>query len=519
MTGLRRFQPSLFDFVFVLWVTVIPIGLGDRVLSTDGDLPRHLRLGEWMIANRAMLTTDNFSYTRGGSPFVAFEWGSEVLYTAVHRIGGLAAVAVLAGIVLAFTYALLMRFLLSHGVEPLLSYLTVMAAALLGASHWVARPHLFTMLLVVILLTRLEEVKERPLWWFAPLFWVWSNIHGGFVYGLVLISMYVAGDFVEWLLSKRSPEWRDRLGYHGLALVLAVGGVILNANGYRLFLHLVAFFGQSFLMETTQEFNSPDFHHLGGKLFLYTIVLILTGLALTRRRPSVPTLFILLANLAFALQAQRNVELFALTALPLIAWHLDPDWRKVPGLGRVRRAFAQESSAQHRGVPSVIFGVEMVVLALFGAKVGSREIIPSGFDPKIFPVAAVTRAREEHLTGRIYSEFIWGGYLLYAWPDQKVFIDGGTDHYGEDLVKQHIQLVTLQPGWRDVLTHWDISLALLATDAPLAHELAREPGWRVRFCDPTAVMLERSGVADDPPGRSTTELMACFHAKEKADQS
>lgn len=519
MTGTRRLQPSLFDFVFVLWVTVIPIALGNRLLSTDGDLPRHLRLGEWMIANRAMLTVDNFSFTRGGQPFVAFEWGSEVIYAAVHRLGGLAGVAVLAGMVLAFTYALLIRFLLSHKVEPLLAYLTVMAAALLGASHWVARPHLFTMLLVVILLTRLEEVDQRPLWWFAPLFWVWSNLHGGFVYGLMLIGMYVAGDLVEWLINRRSPVWRTRLGYHGLALLLAMGGVILNANGYRLFVHLVAFFGQPLLMEKTQEFNSPDFHVLNGKLFLYAIIIILTGLALTRRRPTMPHLFVLLGNLAFSLQAQRNVELFALTALPLMAWHLDPDWRKVPGLGRIRRAFEQESDAQYRGVPSVIFSVEMIVLALFGARVGEKEIIPSGFDPKIFPVAAVARAREERLTGRIYSEFIWGGYLLYAWPEQLVFIDGGTDHYGEALVKQHIQLATLQPEWRDVLAHWNISLALLATDAPLAHELVREPGWRVRFCDPTAVLLERSDAADDPTDRSSAELMDCYHAKEKAEQS
>jgi hypothetical protein len=519
MTGTRRLQPSLFDFVFVLWVTVIPIALGNRLLSTDGDLPRHLRLGEWMIANRAMLTVDNFSFTRGGQPFVAFEWGSEVIYAAVHRLGGLAGVAVLAGMVLAFTYALLIRFLLSHKVEPLLAYLTVMAAALLGASHWVARPHLFTMLLVVILLTRLEEVDQRPLWWFAPLFWVWSNIHGGFVYGLLLIGMYVAGDLVEWLINRRSPVWRNRLGYHGLALLLAIGGVILNANGYRLFVHLVAFFGQPLLMEKTQEFNSPDFHVLNGKLFLYALLIILTGLALTRRRPSAPHLFVLLGNIAFSLQAQRNVELFALTALPLMAWHLDPDWGKVPGLGRIRRAFAQESDAQYRGVPSVIFSVEVVVLALFGARVGGREIITSEFDPKIFPVAAVARAREEKLTGRIYSEFIWGGYILYAWPEQQVFIDGGTDHYGEALVQQHIQLATLQPEWRDVLTHWNISLALLATDAPLAHELVREPGWRVRFCDPTAVLLERSDVAADSLERSSAELMDCYHAKQKAEHS
>ena len=85
------------------------------------------------------------------------------------------------------------------------------------------------------------------------------------------------------------------------------------------------------------------------------------------------------------------------------------------------------------------------------------------FDPKVFPVAAVADARQAHLTGRIYSEFIWGGYLLYAWPEQKVFIDGGTDHYGQDLVQEHLRLASLMPGWRDVLTRWDISLALLAT--------------------------------------------------------
>ncbi len=225
----------------------------------------------------------------------------------------------------------------------------------------------------------------------------------------------------------------------------------------------------------------------------------------------------LLANLAFALHSQRNVELFALTALPLMAWHLDAEWRTVPGLGRIRRAFEQEREAQHRGVPSVIFGVEMIVLALFGVRFAGKEIIPSSFDPTIFPVAAVTRARAEHVTGRIYSEFIWGGYLLYAWPEQRVFIDGGTDHYGEGLVKQHIQLMTLQPEWRDVLTHWDISLALLATEAPLAHELVREPGWRVRFCDTTAVLLERRAAA--PPADSSAELMTCYRAKERAEPS
>jgi hypothetical protein len=511
----RRIQPSLFDFVFVLWVTVIPIALSGRLLSTDGDLPRHLRLGEWMLSHGRLLTVDNFSFTRAGTPFVAFEWGSEVLYALAHRAGGLAGVAVLAGLLLALTYALVVRFLLRRGVEPLLAYLTSIAAALLGASHWVARPHLVTLLLVVLLLELVERTDRRSLWWYLPFFCLWTNLHGGFTYGLMLIGLYLAGDVLEWLVGGRQPEWRDRARHRALALLLAVVGVALNANGWRLFAHLISFFGQPILFEKTQEFLSPDFHVLNGKLFLYALLAIVAGLAVSRRRPSGPHLVVLLANIAFALHSQRNVELFAVTALPLMAWHLDAEWRTIPGLDRIKRAFAQEQDARYRGVPSALFAAEMIALGAVGGTVGGTEIVADHFDPKVFPVAAVEQARRDHLTGRIYAEFIWGGYLLYAWPEQKVFIDGGTDHYGEELVKEHLQLAQLMPGWRDVLQRWDISLALLASDVPLAHELAREPGWAVRWCDETAAILERRPAGAGGP---RADLIACYNRKQAAEK-
>ena len=512
----RRLRVSLFDFVFVLWVTVIPIALTGRLLSTDGDLPRHLRLGEWMLSHGRLLTTDNFSFTRAGTPFVAFEWGSEVLFAWAYRLGGLAGVAVLAGLLLALTYALVVRFLLRRGVEPLLAYLTAMASALLGASHWVARPHLVTLLLVVALLELVERTDRRSLWWYLPLFSLWTNLHGGFTYGLTLIALYLAGDLFEWLVGGRQREWLERARHHGWALLLAVGGVCFNANGWRLFAHLISFFGQPLLFEKTQEFLSPDFHVLNGKLFLYALLAITAGLAFSQRRPRGPHLMVLLANIAFALHSQRNVELFAVTALPLMAWHLDPEWRRIPGLQRIRRAFDQEYEARFRGLPSLLFAGEMIALGLVKGTVGGTEIVADKFDPKVFPIAAVDTARREGLTGRIYSEFIWGGYLLFAWPEQKVFIDGGTDHYGEKLVEEHLRLASLMPGWRDVLRRWDISLALLATDAPLAHELAREPGWRVRYCDTTAVILERKPV-DAAPMAPGADLNACFAARQAAE--
>jgi hypothetical protein len=123
-------------------------------------------------------------------------------------------------------------------------------------------------------------------------------------------------------------------------------------------------------------------------------------------------------------------------------------------------------------------------------------------------VAVVRRARAEHLQGHIYHSFIWGGYLIYAWPEQKVFIDGGTDFYGTDLLKNYMAIGGLAPGWRDSLAQWNISLALIQPGSSLAHELLREPGWRLHDCDATAALLQRAGGIAEPL-RADSLLATC----------
>jgi hypothetical protein len=515
MPIIPRLRPSIFDLVFVFWVTAIPVALGDRLLNSDGDLPRHLRLGGWMLQHGALLTTDTFSYTLAGRPFLPFEWLSEVLYAGAHRLAGLGGVAVLAGLVLAATYALVARFLLRRGVEPMLAYLTAIASSLLGAAHWLARPHLFTMLLTIVLLALLERRDRKSLVWYLPLFSLWANLHGGFLYGLVLIGLYLVGDLIEWRLGG-GWEWRERARHHSLGLLLAAVGTCLNANGFRLFTHVAGFFGQPLIMKTTQEFQSPDFHEVNGRFFLVALLLLLTGLALSRRRPSAPHLLVTLVNVAFALQSQRNMELFALTALPLMAWHLDADWRRLPGLKRPRKAFAQEAEAQRRGVPSAIFAVEMIVLALVGGSIAGVQILPDRFDEKVFPVRALERARQAGLGGRLFTQFTWGGYVLYAWPEQRVFIDGGTDHYGERLLLEYVRVWGLEPGWDRLLEEHRASLMVLPPESSLAYALSHRPEWRRWYCDDTAVILLGPGAPK--PVAEAGEPAACPEPVGAVDQ-
>ncbi|MGH7630923.1 MAG: hypothetical protein ACREOF_16375 [Gemmatimonadales bacterium] len=510
-----RPRPSLFDIIFIIWALAVPIGFGDRLLSSDGDLARHLRLGETMLARGALLRTDDFSHTAAGQPFLAFEWGSEILYALAARAGGLAGVAVLAGLVLALTFALLGRFLVRRGCDPFLAYLTAMAAAVLSAAHWLARPHLFTLLLVVVLLQLLipEDERPAPLGVFLLLFVVWANIHGGFSYGFILIGAFLAGELLEaW----RGPDRRARLArarHLGAALLVALLGSLANPYGVALLAHVGGFFGRDAILRQTQEFMSPDFQTINGKLFLAAMLATFTALILSRRRPPWAWLFVVLGNVAMALISQRNIELFALTAMPLAALHVTPEWKRLAVIRRPREVFEREHRGVYGGVAACMVAVVLIAVALVRGRVAGVELVPDRFSETAFPVALVERARAEGLTGPIFNQFTWGGYLLYAWPEQRVFIDGGTDHYGEALFKEYIQVWNLDPGWREVLAKWKTDWVLVDPRSRLATELAREPTWGVWGCDSIGVLLRR-GPADSAASAGAV-LTACVPPRKQ----
>jgi hypothetical protein len=505
----RSARPSLYDIIFIFWAIAIPLGFSNRLLSSDGDLARHLRLGEVMLEQHAVLRQEFFSHTAAGRPFLAFEWLSEVVYAGAERIGGLALVAIVASLLLALTFTLVARFLIKRGADPLLAYLVSMAAAVLTGSHWLARPHLFTLLAVVILLDLLERTEPPRVWVFAVLFVVWANLHGGFVYGLILIGAYLVGDLLEARSADDPALWKRRARARGTAFGVALLATLVNPYGIKLLMHVSGFFGNDAIIRQTNEFQSPDFHTINAKIFLLALLGVMAGLALVQRRPRWHWLLIVLGNTAMALVSQRNIELFGIAALPLVALHLDPEWRRLPVFGKARGVFQREYRGSYPGVGASIITVLLLCLALVNGRVAGVQLVEDRFDPTTFPADVTARARKAGLSGPLFNEFIWGGWLLHEWPEQRVFIDGGTDFYGEALFKEYVQVWNLDPGWRDVLSKWKIRWALIGPRSRLATQLVREPGWTIWDCDSVAVMLNRNPPADSVDPSALERLKRC----------
>jgi hypothetical protein len=497
--------PSIPASVFLILSLLVPIVYGRQLLNADGDPARHLRHGREILAQGDVMRVDRFSLLHEGQPYLGLEYGSQVLYALAEKVAGLAGVVALAVLLIATAHALVARFLLRRGVDPLLAYLAGLGSAMVAQIHWLARPHLVTLVLSVVLLDWLDRDRPPPRWHFLLLFLLWANLHAGFVFGLMLIGFYAVGRFIEgWLdASERGTHWK-LAGSLVLTAVLSGLVTLLNAYGPDLHRHAFANLSNDYLVNQTDEFQSPNFHWSTAKPFLLSLLAVIAGFAWLRRPLASWHIVVIAATAGSALVYGRNVAVFAVSGLPLAAIYLNRIWNRLPGEAFRRRLGMSSASAST--VPWVA-GVSLLLflIAVRGGTVGSAEILPNRFDRHLFPVDLVEQAKQAGLTGRIFNDFRYGGYIQYAWPEQKVFIDGATDVYGADILRAHQTVMGLLPGWRDSLAAWRIDMVLLPTDQPMLNELVQDGAWGVWRCDATAALIRPVAMGVQPGDSALAE--------------
>src|SRR5262245_33498971 len=196
MTVLSETRPSAALFSpgsMPLWMGAAVYGLllllGPQLLN-DPDTYSHIALGRWILAHQAVPYADPFSHTAAGTPWVAFEWLSQVAYAAAHAAGGWPGVVMLAAGAVALSLGLLTRFLLRE-LAPIPTLVLVVAAFVLMAPHVLARPHVLAFPVLVIwvgAMVRAVDRGERPPFWLLPLMTFWANLHGSFTFGLAIVA-------------------------------------------------------------------------------------------------------------------------------------------------------------------------------------------------------------------------------------------------------------------------------------------------------------------------------------------
>lgn len=498
--------------IFVLLLVAFAIGSLPQKLLGDAGIGWHIRTGQLILQTHTVPHVDPFSSTMLGQPWYAWEWLYDVVVGWLDRLAGLSGVVFASVLVIAGTFALAFRRLVTRGTGLILAVALLVVAVLASSVHLLARPHVVSWLLSLICLELLRdfEMSEniRRLIWLPVIMLVWVNVHGGFLVGLALIGLYLLASLLAAFLASE-PERRviALRKAKALAAVSVVCGLATFANpyGYRLHEHIYKYLTDSFLMDHIDEFLSPNFHGIAQKSFALLVLLTIATAAISRKKMPVSELLVIMFAVYSGLYAVRNIPVASLLLVLIIGPYLsgeaasaEEETREGPRkwlaayVDFERRMGALDSNLRGYWLPIAAFVLGMWV-CLHAGKFGAIQVMNATFDSNRFPVQAVNWLKNQNVRQPVFCPDAWGGYVIYrTYPELKVAIDDRHDLYGSEYLKKYLKIIRLEPGWDRALKDTGASWLLLPNQSAATTLLRQVPLWTIVYTDGTAVVFRRA---------------------------
>jgi len=467
-----------FTFVYVITAT-----LGRNEFLNDPDTFLHLGVGNWILQYYRLPTVDQFSYTAFGKPWFAADWISDLVFAVLYKAGQWRAVTEVVAVTCALISGVLSFYLARKLRLSVALGLTAIIVALISP-HFLARPVIFSYLLLSIWIVLILEIEDRAAWAepqgfvLIPIMLLWANVHGGFTFGLLVFYLFL-GNALYDAYSKRDLRKLRRL----LVLFASVTVVALATPNGPLATLRTAQLMSIPTLGNVDEWHAPDFQN--DKFHLISIVGLFALLAFFGIRLRGPRLLTLLLVSVLALEHRRGLGLFALVAPLLIVRPLSEcvPWLAIQDhvLDPVTRFASRRSGSIALACTVLVAGTCVTMWTT-----ASRIEPPARFAPE----KAISAARLAGLNDNVFNSYEFGGYLIFK--GIPTFIDGRVELYGNQFLQRYFASMALTNAEEatQFLNRYDVHWALLRPSEPIAFML-RVDGWVQLFNDDSAIVLAK----------------------------
>jgi hypothetical protein len=486
----RFFKEETIGFL-IIWLLLMYYG-SSRLFRDPGTF-WHTVVGQHILGSHQVMTTDIFSFTFPGQPWLSQQWLIECLMAFIDQIGGLDGLLILTVTSLALLYTWLLRRMLNAGLHPLLAWLILGLALSSSAFHFHVRPHVASIIFLAITFGSLVNFDKNcsnihMLFWLVPLFVVWSNSHGGVLGGLGTLFITICGWIVARLIHKESPLHNPRqAALMGLLFLGCCLSVLINPFGLELpktwFSIVDSSVVANFIDEHLSVFKTGNWMVLVFGLF-YIAALAGTLPAWPRVTWMIPLVWFVLA-----LSRVRNGPLFAVTATIALA-DFFPEVRWARWLARKGSVVLQirpvETQARRLSLTHGIIPALAILTAVVVSNIGASATRPAGqrlvrLDPKHWPLALLPELKDyesHHPAGTpIFNEMKMGGFLIFYTPRLRVFVDDRCDLYGDDFL---LRLFQSDPAMIETWAgRYGFELALTESGSSFDRYLRSARGWQL----------------------------------------
>jgi hypothetical protein len=433
---------------------------------SSNDLWLLLREAGDIVTSGEVPQVEQYSAVAAGRPYLAHEWLSGLIFLGIFKLGGGEALTVFRASVM-----LAMLLLLWYSLEKKDRSFMLAAPLLALAAYTIlirvfVRPHIFTHLFLCVWVFSLEhwrrERRLRYLIMLVPLQVLWANLHGGYIFALVLGALMTGTTAVLVLRPGWSKDesygWSDVRTFTALTAACLAASLV-NPNGFRLLeFSLTIGLASDYIKQVVFEWGSPlgaaYARSYGREAALCMFLLMWLGLALNvKRRPFLDAVFALLATV-MSVQAIRFISFIGMLGFPLAV----RAWRAVA------ETHANAMFVKRRPlIEAALFGLLLASTLIYGFPYGEAKHRKVGWGlGGRMPYKATRFLTEQGLEGTIYNDYGDGAFLIYhLYPMVRPVMDSRIDVYGSELSREYFSSRDHPLKFFQYLNKYNVALILL----------------------------------------------------------
>ena len=464
---------------FLLFLAVFLNNL-EKVI-VEPDIWWHLQNAQQMVTTHSLSRVDHYSFTAAGSQWIDHEWLSELAYYGAFLALGLRGILAIYCLCSLAIFGVLYYMCCRAGANPKTASVVMALGIIMASVSFGPRMLLFgwlCMCTLLLILQRFTLTRTAPLWIIPPLFCLWINLHGSWLFGLIVLGAFMLSGLVEgeWGIIAARRFTRAELGKLLAVAIATVGALFVNPFGYRLVWYpFDLLFRQQANINNIDEWRSVDFHDPRGKIVMVLLLAILACSLLSRRRWWLYEVLLGTFALYSSLTYLRMQFFAALIFAPLIAARITlfPPYeprKEKPMLNAV-----------------IILGVIVAMILRFPSEAQLQAKIHEKF-----PEKALAFMHDHGIREYVFNEYLWGGYIIWHSPEIKTFIDGRADIFVyKGVFNDYLQIIRVEKSF-ELLDRYGIQYALLMPNNPADYVLAHSPCWRRIYKDEVAALYQRN---------------------------
>ncbi|UCH72252.1 MAG: hypothetical protein JSW62_01520 [Thermoplasmatales archaeon] len=259
-------------------------------------------------------------------------------------------------------------------------------------------------LLAILLEVILGSRKWKKYQIFLPAFFsIWANLHGSFALGILVL-------FFVFLIKSAKNK---RIDYKFL-LIVVFSFIATFINPYKAGVWKEVW---SSISDTSLRWSilewMPTFTMLNIPI---TFSIVLSSVLIWKHKNiyKLEELILYLFFLLNAIASRRHLPLWIIVALPLVIRSIQDFYIKISKIKNAKTRFKKAYK---------LTWIVIIVTLIFQFSFTLRNAL-SITEESFYPKEAVHYLKINKPQGEIFSKYGWGGYLIWKYPEKKVFIDG-----------------------------------------------------------------------------------------------